>query len=360
MRCAWILVSAWLGCAVGCSAPSVEPRELANNLPAAAPTDAATQAQADALGASALRDATAGQFATARDQADSALGLDPRQARARAASGLLAMHDAQGETPPVLAAWRQAEGELLQAQALAPDDAQVALALARFYVADGHGRAALAVLERVLAREPDDVGALRLASLVAYEGGEELRARPYLARLVVAQPDDAESAYRLVRCEAALAERQNEAAAKQQAWRHVVELCQRYRGLVPADVQGALSEAQARVRLWELAGKQADDADLRAALDLYRLARRLDGNLPAPAHGEGVVLEALGDAAGAEVAYHAALACDPAYAPSLLNLAASLTERAALAEARPLWERALRAGLTPSEKRRVEALLTGR
>ncbi len=335
---------------------------MAQDLPPAANLDEPTRAQAQAqtLGASALAAATNGEFAQARDQADAALSLDPRQPHAHAANGVLSMHAAQAENPPMLSAWRRAEGELLRANALAPDAADVALALTRFYVAEGHGRAALDVLERVLLRQPKHVAALRLAGMVAYEASEERRARPYLARLLAEQPEDAESLYRLACCEAVVAERLSDEAAKPAAWRNVAELFQRHRGLAPTDVQGALGEAQARFRLWELAGKKANDADLRTALELYRVASRLHVGQPESAHGEGVVLEAVGDVSGAEAAYGEALRRQATHAPSLLNLAALLAERGALDAARTLWEKALRAGLTPNEKNKVEALLAAR
>ncbi len=360
MRRVLVIVCAWAGWAPSCSSSSVEPRDMVQDLPPAANLAEPTRAQAQALGASALTAATSGEFGPARDQVDAALSLDPRQPHAHAASGVLSMHDAQAENPPILSAWRRAEGELLRAQALAPDDPDVALALARFYVAEGHGRAALDVLERVLLRQPKHAAALRLAGLVAYEASEERRARPYLARLLAEHPEDAESLYRLACSEAVVAERLSDEAAKQAAWRNVAELFQRHRSLAPTDVQGALGEAQARFRLWQMAGKKANDADLRAALDLYRAGNGLRLDQPESPHGEGVVLEALGDVSGAEAAYGEALRRKATHAPSLLNLAALLAERGALDAACALWEKALRAGLTPNEKNKVEALLAGR
>lgn len=360
MRRGLVLVCAWAGWAVCCSSSSIEPRDMIEDLPRAADLDEPSRAQAQTLGASALAAATSGAFAQARDQAGTALLLDPRQPHALAANGVLSMHDAQAESPPTLAAWHRAEGELLRAQTLAPDDPEVVMALARFYAAEGHGRAALDVLERVLLQRPKHAAALRLAGLVAYEASEERRARSYLARLLAEDPEDAESLYRLACCEAVVAERSSDEAVKRAAWRNVAELFQRYRGLVPTDVQGTLGEAQARFRSWQLAGRAANDAELRAALDLYRAGNGLRLDQPESPHGEGVVLEALGDASGAEAAYGEAIRRKATYAPSLLNLAALLAERGTLDNARALWEKALRAGLTPNEKSKVEALLAKR
>ena len=53
-----------------------------------------------------------------------------------------------------------------------------------------------------------------------------------------------------------------------------------------------------------------------------------------------------------------ALTRNATHAPSLLNLAALHATAGELDRARPLWERALRTGLTPFERRKVEALLT--
>jgi tetratricopeptide (TPR) repeat protein len=342
---------------LGCTGVAVDPRAMRDDLPAAVALEPSARAQAQQLGALGLLAAGAGHHEEARARATAALALDPRQAHARAAMGLLSMHAAQAENPPALALWRRAEGELLQAQALAPDDVDVALALARFYVADGHGRAARTVLEPLVASDRTHPAALRLAAAIAYESGEELRARPLLARLVVAEPTDVQALYRLLRCEAVVADRLEDSAAQTAAWRHVLELTQRYTQLAAADLEGLLSAAQAHFRLAQLAPAGTATADLRAAADWYRAARRLHPERAEPAYGEAVISEQLGEPAAAEAAYRDAIARAPAHSPSLLNLAALLAERGAQEEARALWERALATGLTPSERRRVVALL---
>ncbi|MEZ5966531.1 MAG: tetratricopeptide repeat protein [Planctomycetota bacterium] len=346
-----------LACALAaCSSPSVDPGAYAKELPPAPELDATARQQADALGDAALSAAVAGALDAARRDADAALAIDPRQARARAALGVCGMHDAQAQTPPELLAWRRAEGDLRQAAELAPGDAEILLALARFYAADGHGRAASDVLTPLLAQQPQHVAALRLAGLLAYEASEERRARGFLARLHALVPDDAQALYRLAICEATVAERLPDAGARVQAWQHVVELFQRYRVLAGGDPQGVLGEAQARVRLWQLGGEKADEGELAAVRALYRAAQRLDSSSVDAVYGEGYASEESGDLPAAESAYRRALALQPTHVPSLLNLAALLASRGDRAAARELWQTALGAGLTPTERRKVAAL----
>lgn len=352
----WRLLA--IACAVAaCSSASVDPAAYAQELPPPRDLDATSRQRAAELADAALAAAAAGRFDAAARDAGAALEIDPRQAPAHAALGLGYMHAAQAQTPPDLVGWRRAEGELRQAVELAPEQAEVRLALARFYVADGHGRAAAEVLAPLLARQPQHVEALRLAALIAYEAGEERRARGYLARLHAVLPDDAQTLYRLANCEATVAERQTDDKARALAWRHVVELFQRYRLLAAGDVDGALGEAQARMRLWLLAGKPAGDAELTQALALYRAAQQLDADSADATYGEGFACEESGDLEAAEAAYRRALRQRPTHVASLLNLAALLATRGDRAGARELWQTALRAGLTPGERRRVQGLL---
>jgi len=349
-----------LACLVAaCAGPSPDPQRYAGDLPPERQLDGDTRRRADELGAAALSAAMAGAFAAAERDAAAALEIDPRQGQGHAALGLAAMHAAQAETPPALDPWHRAEGELLLAARLVPDDVEVLMALARFYVADGHGRAALDVLARALVQVPQHRDALRLAGVVAYEASEERLARGYLARLHALVPDDAMTLYRLASCEAVVAERTTDRAAKQQAWQHVLELCERYRGLAPSDAQGLLAEARARLRLVELRGGEADDAELERVEAIYAAAADLDPTSADAAYGRGYVRELRGDAAGAEASYRAALGRQPAHAPSLLNLAALLAARGDRAAAEELWRTALRAGLTANERRRVRQLLDG-
>lgn len=354
-RGAWL--SAWCLAVAGCTGPSADPARYAADLPAPVELDDDARRRAQEAGSRALDAAFAGAIDEARIAAQHALGIDPRDARAHAALGVVAMHEAQGESPPDLPAWRRAEGELLMAHALAPADARVTLALARFHVADGHGQAALDLIDRALAGGANnDLDLLRLASVVAYEAAEERRARSYLLRVVEAAPDDAGSLYRLALCEATLAERPREDDVRRRAWQQAADRFARYVALAPEDVQGMLGEAQARFRLWQLDGA-SDPERLGAVRDLYRAAARLDSRSAEAVFGEGVVAEAAGDSAAAEVAYREALRREPAHAASLLNLAALLAERGATDEARACWEKALATGLTPAERRKVEELL---
>jgi tetratricopeptide (TPR) repeat protein len=345
-----------------CTGPSVDPQVMAVDLPTPVELAAPERERAVGLAATALADALAGRFEAAQAGAEVALGIDPCQAQARAALGLAAMHRAQEETPPRLFDWHRAEGELLRARALAPQDPEVGVSLARFYAADGHGRAALGVLEAVLASAPQHEPALRLAARLAYEASEERRARSYLARLLTLAPQDQDALYRMAVCEQVMADRAGDDAARVAACKRAVEAFVEYRAVAANDLDGQLGEALARLRVWELtgkgqAGKRGDDTELRAALALYRAAAKSAPSAEAP-YGEGFALEALGDLAGARAAYEVALTRNATHAPSLLNLAALHATAGELDRARPLWERALRTGLTPFERRKVEALLT--
>lgn len=340
--------------AVACSAPSADPREMAETPP---PVRAgADRAAADGRAALAFAALDAGSFAVARDEVDTALSLDPSSPRVRAALGAVLMAEAQTQSPPALDSWRRAEGELRRAVALAPNDADVGLWLARFYSADGHVQAALAEVDRVLATHPEHLVALRLGGFLAYEGGEERRARSFLARALVIEPSDAEAAYCLAACETELARRELTAEQRRPGWEVALAAWVRCRELAPDDVDAVLAEAY--VRQQRLAdGIAADgerEAELRAALALYREASTRAPQQPEAAFGEGVVHEALGDPAAAEAAYRRALAIRPDHPGSLLNLIAL---RAAAPdgadEVRELAARALRAGITPLERRQL-------
>lgn len=341
--------------AAACSSTSVDPQAWAAAPVPEHSVEPAAAERAAARASVALAAARMGRYEEAEEEAQAALTLDPRAGRAHTALGLCAMHRAQAATPPDLAAWHRAEAHFLRAVRLT-DDADARVALARFYVAEGHGRVALEALMPVLARQPQHEDALRLAGLVAFEAGEERKARGYLARLHAVAPADAPALYRLAMCEATVAERLADRAAQEQAWRHVGELFRRYRVLAPDDVQGLLGEAWHHLQLWQLGGKK-DQAALAACRELYRAARGLDPANVDAIYGEGFVQEALGDTDGAIAAYRRALELVPTHTASLLNLAALHAERGELTAARALWTTVLRAGVTSAERRKLESLL---
>lgn len=340
-----------------CSAPSIDPGEFERSLPAGRELAPAAQEAAKDKAARALVAAEAGRRGEAQQLAEDALAVDPRQGRAHAALGLLAMARAQAESPPTLRLWRAAEGHLRRGAVATPADAEVQLALARFFAADGHGRAALDVLDRLLLREPEQVAALRLAGVLAYEAAEERRARSYLTRLLAREPDNAVALYRLAHCEATIAARGTDAQARAAGYERAATVFSACRDLVPDDIEAILGEAAARIAAHEQIGKSDDPVQLRRALALYQQAAALARARPEPSHGEGVVRELLGEPAAAAAAYERALDVQPNFVPSLLNLAALCAEGGDQPAAKALWARARKLEVTPSEANAIDKLL---
>jgi tetratricopeptide (TPR) repeat protein len=341
---------------VGCASPAPSPEQIASELPPTRDLDAQTAARVAERAEHAVRAAEAGRWGEAEDAADDALSLDPRSATARVARALCLMHEARREDPPELRAWRRADGELLLASRIAPNDPDVQLARARFLAADAHLSAAAECLEPSLARHPHHLASLREAARLRYELGEERLASALLVRLLAEAPDDAEALYRLAQCRTRIASSETIEKERSKALRDAARSFHRYVEKAPADADGWLGEAYATLAAARLDGPAALRAEADAILGLYRMVETLRELSPEPHFARALVLEETGERASARAAYRKALQLDPGHVPSLLNLAADLARTGTEEDAREAHElctRALRLGLEPEERRRV-------
>ena len=340
-----------------CSAPSVDPEEIASKLPPERELDQATTATLEDLSRDALGLMNEGQFGEAEATARRALGLQPREALPRAVLGTCLMHRAQEDDPPDLRLWRQAEGELLAATRADPDDPVVGVLYGRFLVQDGHLSAAAQVAETTLARNPGDVPALRLAARSRYELGEERLARPLLVQL--AEVDfDPQIRYWLAWCGLRLAE--GELGDKVPLLMEAADGFAAYRAMEPGDMEGYLAEGRALVR----AAGETEDRDQRSAradraVGVYDLAADRFGDAAAPRFGRGVCLELLGRTEAAREAYEQTLELDPRHVGALLNLAAQFAATGEREPAEALYRRALLEDLTSGEREQVLEYLGG-
>jgi Flp pilus assembly protein TadD len=298
-----------------------------------------------------------GHFAEAEETAQRALSLQPRAARPRAVLGRCLMERARVDDLPDLRLWRRAEGELLSATRLAPDDSVVAVLYGEFLVADGHLTAAADTAERVLAQHPRDVPALRLAADTRYELGEERLARPHFTRLVELDPDP-QYRYKLAWCLLRIAE--GELDEKIPLLIEAAEGFAAYLELVPDDLEGHLAEGRALYRAAEEMGSGADrDARAGQAVAVYRRAVELDPEATDAFFGLAVSLEPVGRTEEAVAAYQQALVLDPRHIGALLNLAGLFASTDRREQAEPLCRRALSEDLTSDERDRVLAFLAG-
>lgn len=312
----------------------------------------------------------AGRPAEAVDRAREILDVDPRSVRARAVLGRGLAAQALEQEPPDHATATQAEGHLLLALRLAPDDAEARLFYAQLLTAEGHLTRAGRELDVLLEKHPRNEPALRAAANVRYELGEERAAAPLLSRLLTESPQDAWALYRLANCRVQLADahlrgaseigaRQDRTEVAVEAFHLAAKTFAEYQAVAPMDPGGYLGEAHARYRA--LAAGKMTQQDRQSAgeavVALFRKARSLDPKNPATFHGEGAVFDFLGDREKARGAYEAALRLDPKHVPSLLNLAAILYEEDEKEKAKELWRRALELDITAGEKREIRKLL---
>lgn len=356
MRAWWVAVVSGL---TACAGVSPDPAAMASDLPLPADISAERAAALQAESDRALAALRAGDVDRAREIVDGVLASDPAQARARAVLAHCLMQIAIQESPPTLAVWRRAEGELRRASRLAPEDPVVARLHAVFLAADGHVSAAAERVDTGLAAAPDDRDLLELGARLRYDLGDEIAAIPILERLISLIPNDADSVWRLAQCHARLAPSEVSPGERRSRFDSAVATFTRYRRLSPDDPDGALAEAQTRIaRMTDSSG--VDPVEVDTILELYRVAARLRPESPESPFGQGAVLELAGRHEEARGAYRAALALDPAHVPSLLNLAASLAAAGDRDAAEPLLERALELGVTADERTRIEAFLAGR
>lgn len=379
-HCSWSLVVSGILAVSGviaCTSPPPAPEDLARELP---PEQQLSRAQQDRVrleSGKALQELEAGHYAAARDRAQEVLDMDPRSVRARAVLGRSLGVLALAKEPPDQAMAAAAEGHLLLALRLAPEDPKARLFLAQLFAEQGHLSRASQELDLLLAGQPDDQAALRAAADVRYEMGEERAAAPMLSRLLAEVPGDAWALYRLANCQVELAEAHfrgdSDLGAKEDRVRVAVEVFQQaaktfvaYQGSAPSDPAGYLGEAHARYRALIATGRNKDkeEAAQRSAataiVALFQKARGLDPQNPQTFHGEGAVFDFLEDRERARASYEAALRLDANYVPSLLNLAALLHEGgddSQKQKAKDLWRRALDLDITAGEKREIRKLL---
>jgi Tfp pilus assembly protein PilF len=319
-------------------------------------------------------------YGEARTEAEAALQLDPRSARARAVAGTVLLWRSERADPPDLFDLHAGERELELAAQLAPDDAVVGWLRARFLAESGHLSAGALAAEQALDRAraaPDSERALLLgaAGNYSYDLGEERRALPHLQAYGALRPDDAAAAFRIGDCLLRIASippfggRPDELEQAQHNAEAAAAAFERSAGLVPADEDAALAAGAALLHAAEIAAKRRDgEARERLCRAAERSFRTAAKRLPASAEAlfrAGVAAETRGDDEAAAAAYEQALGRDSGHLGSLLNLAAIADRGEEPDEAlvRDLIERALRAGehgngLSSSERRRLQARLS--
>ena len=344
-----------LGLFSACGGMAPLPQEIAARLPPERHLGEAERARVSEHTQAAVERLFAGEHAMARKESEAALAFDPRQARARAVRAHCLMKDAREETPPILAIWSRAEGELLLAWKLAPKDPVVGLLRAQFFEEDGHLSSAAVALEISLASSPDDLSLLRMATRLRYELGEERQALPLLHHLLELEPKDSDALYRLGCCSLEIAESTNGSVERRELLKNAVAAFRRHRDLSPDDIDNFIGEA--RARFLALDSAEEHTKEMLAILALYEQAAKIAPSSAEPDFGRGVIFAELGRAKKSRVAYERALVCDPQHVGSLLNLAASLAAAGEHSDARDLCHRALKLDLTSAERRRVQSYL---
>ena len=353
-----------------CSTPAPTPEEFAAVLPQEREPGAGDRERVRRETERARLDLLAGRYVPARDRARKVLRIDPRAARGRAVLGRALAGLAWATDPPDLALAQKAEGHLLLAIRLDPDEADARLFYAQLLILAGHLSRAASELDKLLERYPRHQTGLRTAAGIRYELREERAASVLLTRFLAEVPGDGQALYRLGQCRLQLAEAhlrgdselppdQKPAAAAVATFRSAAQAFARYQKTKPEDADGYVCEAHARYRALVAGGKKqpARQSTAMEIVELFRKARRLAPKNPASLHGEGVVFQHLEQPETASRLYNEALLIDADYAPSLLNLAALLHGAGAEDQARSLWRRALDLDITTQEKRQIKKLL---
>jgi len=353
-----------------CASPQPTPADFAQQLPPKRDLTKAERERVQRESARALEDLVAGRYVEARDRAREVLDVHPRSVRARAVLGRSLGALAWAEEPPDHAMATEAEGHLMLALRLAPDDAEARLFFAQLLIAEGHLSRAGQELEVLLSKHPRHQPGLRAAASVRYELGEERAAAPLLSRLLTQAPQDAWALYRLANCRVQLADahlrgdselsnKQDRVEVAVEAFHLAAKTFLEYQSVARDDPAGYLGEAHARYRALVAGGKdqQGERSTGAAIVALFQRAGKLDPKNPATLHGEGAVFDFLEDRERARVAYEAALRLDANHVPSLLNLAALFYEDGQKEKARDLWRRALNLNITAGEKREIRKLL---
>ncbi len=297
----------------------------------------------------------AGAYDTATEAARDGLAIDPRHGILRALLGRALMGRAQRERPPRLDLWHDAERELRLASTLAPTDPEVAIAHLQMLEADGHLTAAVELLDPVLAANPRDPRLLREASRLRYELGEERAALPHLVLLLVLEPEDAETRWRLAQCQLAMAAAAPPAEAPK-LYREAASSFAQYRVLRPDDAGGALGEGYALLTLADL-DEPATPQELAAVLPHFVAAARLAPREPDPLYAQALLHERLGTPDVAIALYREAIVRDPSHVPAHLNLVAALAANDDPGQARAAAMRALALPLPANERDRLREFL---
>ncbi|MCA8941083.1 MAG: tetratricopeptide repeat protein [Planctomycetes bacterium] len=339
-----------IGCLVACSGLPPTAAEFAANLPAERELSVVERERVEGHVADAIAYLESGDHIGAAGAAASALVLDPRQARALAVQALAELRRSEADTPVPLDVLHRTEGELLQASTLAPEDPVVGFLHADYLRRVGHLTAAAQRAESALDSAPEHVDLLELAGRLRYDLGDERRAIPHLTRLVELDPRNAKAWYRLAESRIAVAMAARDETPRVEAAQGAADAFERYIALAPADAAGHLGLAHALVLV-------GTSETLERAVDSTEIAARLDARSPDPRFDQGVVLDLLGHADAARVAYEAALRRDGDHVPSLLNLAANQAQASLLDDARATCRRVLLLDLGREDRRRVETWL---
>jgi len=350
-----------------CVGAPPDPAVMAADLPEPVSLSADETARRDDLLDATRKALAADDVETADQRVRAALRIDPASAVGRALLGTVWMRRGRpGADLPDLYPWRQAEGELARAAALAPTDPEVAALQSRFFGADGHFSAAAAAAERGLRGDPEDVDCLALAAGWRYELGEESRARPHLEALLRLRPEEPLAIYRYGMCRFELADRARPASAEEQRvddLRAAVDAFATYAKLIPDDPHGHLAAAQALLVLAQEGAADRVTLAERAAAHASEGARRYPRRAAFP-YLLGLARELGGDDAG--TAYRDALAIDPTHTGAALREAQRLLageggdgrdEAVRTLLQRLLDADPLRSDLTSRERRRIEEWL---
>jgi len=354
-----------------CSGPGPTPAEYADRQltggPEPQPTVRERLNRETSVALRALRD---GKLEEALDRAEQVLRSNPRAGLARAIRGRVLAARATRSNPSDLPVMERAEGEILLALKVDPRNPEIQLLHSEFLELDGQVTLAATVLDGLLESRPGHVGALRAASRLRFELGQERVARPLLIRLLEATPKDAAAVFRLAHCRVRLAEAvargdtpsrlKNPKEAARKSYLGAAQTFRDYQALRDRDVDGYLGEVHAlflAAQLLPVASASKSATEIQHALSILDRAEAVDAKAPGTAHSRGAILEHLGRHAEARNAYEAAIARDDKFLPSILNMAQLLDATGDKKTARVYCQRALELGVSSSERRRLQLYL---
>jgi len=222
-------------------------------------------------------------------------------------------------------------------------DPVLRLATARALSERGFSRAAIDLVDAVLASRPDDPDGLREKARLHEEISEERAALAALDRLLARNPGDLDALYRAGAARARIGE-----------FDEAIALLERYAREVPNDPGGRRALGFA---LYGRASGTRSEQDLARAEEEYRAARALAPGIADLHHDLASLLAERGASAEAETEYRAALACDPEDLSSLEGLVDLLAKEKRWEEAAPLAQAALERERDPRRKDRLAKIL---